>query len=242
MVEGYDNGTYDNIAIGWKAGTNTAGSNNIYIGSKTGNYYYQETTPKNWSNMIFVGPQVGNNIPNNAGNVILIGNFDTSTIASGETGIGVNGYLGLHLRQNRNLTIPAQYTYNGDGTGSAAASYNGGNLVPYNHVVNNGSRFNQSNGRFNMDISGYVLCSFNSLIGRPATTSHAYVEFQVDGVRKSVRTHTMYDIGGNYTALNNTAIVYCPANSYVTCNIWTVGGATVYGDYYGSGLTFRYLG
>jgi hypothetical protein len=140
------------------------------------------------------------------------------------------------------ILAPNQWTYTGDNTGGAAVSLDGGTVKPPTTYLNVGSLFNVSTGRFTVPIAGYVLCTFNSLITRPSNTAHAYVEFQVNGVRRSVRTHTVYDIGGNYITLNNTAIVYCPANGFVTCNLWTVTGATAYADQYGLGLTFRWLG
>jgi len=149
-----------------------------------------------------------------------------------------SGNLKLETGQ---VISPNQYCYNGDGTGQAATAFNGESVKPNNTYFNVGSLYNVSNGRFTVPIAGYVFCSFNSLITRNLNTSHAYVEFQVDGVRKSVRNHTMYDIGGSYTNLSNSAIVYCPANSYVTCNLWTPQ-ASSYGDQYGLGLTFRFLG
>jgi hypothetical protein len=162
-----------------------------------------------------------------------------------ETGIAqrvtVNAGTGNLKLETGQAVTPNQYTYNGDNTGGVAVAYNGETVKPPNTYFNVGGLFNASNGRFTVPIAGYVLCSFNSLITRNLTTSHAYVEFQVDGVRKSARNHTMYDIGGNYTNLSNTAIVYCPANSYVTCNLWTPQ-ASAYGDMYGLGLTFRFLG
>ena len=141
------------------------------------------------------------------------------------------------------LFLPNVYTYNGDNTGGTATAFEPQTVVkPPNTYINNGSVFNTGNGRFTVPIAGYVLCSFNSLITRPNPTSHAYVHFEVDGVRKSARNHTIYDIGGNYQSLNNTAIVYCPANSYVTCILGTQVGATAYAGEWGLGLTFRYLG
>lgn len=141
------------------------------------------------------------------------------------------------------IVAPNQWTYSGDNTGAAGFVITGTTpLKPPNTYLNVGSLFNVSTGRFTVPIAGYVFCSFNSLINRPNATAHAYVEFQVNGVVKSVRTHTPYDIGGNYTPLNNTAIVYCPANGYVTCNVWTVDGGSIYNGNYGAGLTFRWLG
>lgn len=142
---------------------------------------------------------------------------------------------------NGQIITPSQYCYNGDNTGGVAISYSGTPVIPPTTYFNIGSAFNTSNGRFTVPIAGYVLCSFNSLITRNLNASHAYVHFAVDGVRKSVVTHTVYDLGGNYQSLNNTAIVYCPANSYVTA-VFTTPQASAYGGEYGLGLTFRYLG
>ena len=154
----------------------------------------------------------------------------------------VNAGTGNLKLETGQIVTPNQYCYNGDATGSSAVVWNGESVKPSTTYFNIGSCFNASNGRFTVPIAGYVLCSFNSLITRPSDTSHGYVEFQVDGVRKSVRNHTMYNIGGTYTNLSNTAIVYCAANSYITCNLWTPGGGSSYGDQYGLGLTFRFLG
>lgn len=140
------------------------------------------------------------------------------------------------------ILAPNQWTYNGDNTGGPATAYNGEAVKPPNAQINNGSLFNASTGRFTVPVAGYVLCSFNSLIQRPSNTAHAYVEFQVNDVRRTVRTHTVYDLGGNYQSINNTSIVFCPANGYVTCNLWTPSGASAYADQYGLGLTFRWLG
>ncbi len=140
------------------------------------------------------------------------------------------------------IVAPNQWTYTGDNTGGPATTFDGTTVKPPNTYLNVGSLFNVSTGRFTVPIAGYVFCTFNSLIQRPSNTAHAYVEFQVNGVKKSVRTHTVYDIGGNYISLNNTAVVYCPANGYVTCNLWTPSGGSAYADQYGLGLTFRWLG
>jgi hypothetical protein len=153
-----------------------------------------------------------------------------------------NDLLNFSFTNDGAILSPNQWTYNGDNTGGAAVSFNGESVKPPNAHINVGSLFNVSTGRFTVPVAGYILCSFNSLITRPTNVAHAYVEFQVNGVRKSVRTHTVYDIGGNYQSLNNTAIVYCPENGYVTCNLWTPSGATAYADMYGLGLTFRWLG
>ena len=140
-----------------------------------------------------------------------------------------------------NIRTPNQYCYNGDHTGAAAVSYSGTPVIPNNTYFNIGGCYNASNGRFTVPVAGYVLCSFNSLITRNLAASHAYVHFAVDGVKKSVATHTVYDILGNYQSLNNTAIVYCPANSYVTA-VLTTPQASAYGGEYGLGLTYRFLG
>lgn len=159
--------------------------------------------------------------------------------------IFLDGPLDMRFTSDRSnfntIRIANQPSYNGDNTGGGYVSFNGESVKPPNTQINNAAWFNVSTGRFTVSTAGYVLCSFNSLIQRPSNTAHAYVEFQVDGVRRSVRTHTVYDIGGNYQSLNNTAIVYCNANSYVTCNLWTPGAAA-YESMYGLGLTFRYLG
>ena len=140
------------------------------------------------------------------------------------------------------IVAPAQYCYNGDNTAGTYTVYSGTPVIPPTTYFNIGSAFNTGNGRFTVPLAGYVLCSFNSLIQRNATNAaHAYVHFAVDGVRKSATTHTVYDIGGNYNSLNNTAIVYCPANSYVTA-VLTTPQASAYSGEYGLGLTFRYLG
>lgn len=139
------------------------------------------------------------------------------------------------------IIAPAQYCYNGDNTGGIAISYSTTPVIPPTTYFNVGSAFNTGNGRFTVPVAGYVFCSFNSLITRNLYASHAYVHFAVDGVRKSVTTHTVYDIGGNYQTLNNTAIVYCPANSYVTA-VLTTPQASAYQDQFGLGLTYRFLG
>jgi hypothetical protein len=231
---------YENVAVGANAGRNiTSGTSNVFIGAYAG----RSSSPKvGNNNNILIGPYSGQELPDNVGGVVSLGGINGFNMQSGNTYIG-NGYGTLFARFNGsgNLTTPNQPTYNGDNTGGGATVFNGEVVKPPNTHFNNGSWFNQSTGRFTVSIAGYVLCSFNSLITRPINTSHAYVEFQVNGVRKSVRTHTAYDIGGNYMSLNNTAIVYCPANSYVTCNLWTPQ-ASAYADIYGLGLTFRFLG
>jgi hypothetical protein len=150
----------------------------------------------------------------------------------------------LQISPNGQVTSPRNVTYNGDNTGGGYPTFNGESVRPPTTYMNVGGAFNASNGRFTLpaNAGGHVLCSFNSLMLRPSAVAHAYVEFQVNGVRKSVRTHTIYDIGGNYQTLNNTAIVYCNGGDFVTCNLWTVSGAAAYADIYGLGLTFRYLG
>ena len=149
-----------------------------------------------------------------------------------------SGNLKLETGQ---IITPNQYCYNGDNTGAVAISYSGTPVIPPTTYFNIGSAFNTGNGRFTVPVAGYVLCSFNSLITRNLDTSHAYVHFAVDGVRKSVVTHTVYGIYGSYQSLNNTAIVYCPANSYVTA-VLTTPQASAYGGEYGLGLTYRFLG
>lgn len=150
-----------------------------------------------------------------------------------------SGNLKLETGQ---IITPNQYCYNGDNSAGGYTAYSGTPVIPPTTYLNVGSAFNTGNGRFTVPVAGYVLCSFNSLIQRNATNAaHAYTNFAVDGVRKSATTHTVYDIGGNYQSLNNTAIVYCPANSYVTC-ILTTPQASAYTGEFGLGLTYRFLG
>jgi len=161
---------------------------------------------------------------------------------TGSTWVIVGDPANFSLDATGAIVAPNQWTYTGDSTGVNGVTYNGESVKPPNTYLNVGSLFNVSTGRFTVPIAGYVFCTFNSLITRPTVASHAYVEFQVNGVKKSVRTHTVYDIGGNYQSLHNSAVVYCPANGYVTCNLWTPSGASSYNDQYGLGLTFRWLG
>ena len=154
----------------------------------------------------------------------------------------VNAGTGNLKVETGQIITPNQYCYNGDNTAGTYTAYNGTPVIPPTTYLNVGSAFNTGNGRFTVPVAGYVLCSFNSLIQRNATNAaHAYTWFAVDGVRKSATTHTVYDIGGNYQSLNNTAIVYCSANSYVTC-ILTTPQASAYTGEYGLGLTYRFLG
>jgi hypothetical protein len=177
-----------------------------------------------------------------AGNV-NIGSNNSNTLLVGDGFATVNGSFTISstLAVAGQINSPNQYCYNGDNTGGVAISYSGTPVIPPNTYFNVGSAFNTGNGRFTVPIAGYVLCSFNSLITRNLNASHAYVHFAVNGVRKSVVTHTVYDLGGNYQSLNNTAIVYCPANSYVTA-VFTTPQASAYGGEYGLGLTYRFLG
>lgn len=140
------------------------------------------------------------------------------------------------------VSIPNAFTYSGDNSAGGLTAYDYTPVKPPTTYINNGSCFNLSTGRFTLPVAGYVLCSFNSLINRPNTTSHAYVHFEVDGVRKAARTHTAVDVAGTYETLSNTAIVYCPANSYITCIFGTYFGATTFDGEWGLGLTYRFLG
>ena len=214
----------NSLSTGWRPGVCT--SSTRPTAPYAGQFIYETDTGLSyiWSGSTWAGlaTTAANNLKANIASPSFTGNV---TLSNGQ------------------IITPAQYTYNGDNTGGAATAFEPQTVVkPPNTYINNGSAFNTGNGRFTVPIAGYVLCSFNSLITRPNLTSHGYVHFEVDGVRKSARNHTVYDILGNYQTLNNTAIVYCPANSYVTCILGTQVGATAYGGEWGLGLTFRFLG
>lgn len=164
------------------------------------------------------------------------GNDDTSgQVAVSANRVNMTGIVS-------NATRP---TYNGYHLGGGNYNPGGGPVIPATTVINNGSWFNTSTGRFTVPspYSGYVLCSFNSLMNKTSGTSHSYVEFQVDGVQKSVRNHTSYNTGSiAYEPLSNTAIVYCSSGQYVTCNLFCIDGGNGYGGMYGPGLMFTFLG
>lgn len=228
------------ISIGENSGNGLKDSSSTII---VGNNSVQN------SESLYQGIVIGNNsgsfIPAFVDNVTIIGNSsDGSSLNSNETIIqGGTKPDAIKIRAEGVVSTQYQPSYSGDNTASAShVTYSGEAVKPPTTHINIGSAWNVTNGRFTSPVDGYYFCSFNSLINRPLNTSHAYVEFQVNGVRKSARAHTPYDIYGNYIELNNSAIIYCPANNYITCNLWTMLSAQAYGGIYGLGLNIRYLG
>ena len=138
----------------------------------------------------------------------------------------------------------SQPCYTGDNTGGGQVTANPDNdFIPVNTILTVGSAFNGSNGRFTVSQACKVLCLFNSLVYRAGNiNAHAWVEFRVNNVRKSVRNHLEYNVGGDYAPLSNSAVVSLNANDYVTCRIFTSSGGVIYQDYYGGGLSFYILG
>ena len=138
----------------------------------------------------------------------------------------------------------SQPCYTGDNTGGGQVFATAdSDFIPVNTILTVGSAFNGSNGRFTVSQACKVLCLFNSLVYRAGNTSaHAWVEFRVNNVRKSVRNHLEYNVGGDYAPLSNSAVVSLNANDYVTCRIFTSSGGALYQDYYGGGLSFYILG
>lgn len=229
-------GTYDNTAIGWSAGTNTTGSSNIFIGSKTGSYNYQPIAAKQLSNMIWIGPQVGNGISTGASNITLIGNFDTSTITSGETAIGVNGYLGLHLRQNRNLTIPAQTYANYQLASNVSYNNSAQNVtVPFNYLVtkSDNANFNTANGRLTATHTGIYIVN----CGLYATSDVVQLWGVVNGVRDR-----SFQLGSGPNMAGTGMFKLNAGDNFGIAGWFSGGTTTIYVSNEHSYLKIRYLG
>lgn len=110
-------------------------------------------------------------------------------------------------------------------------------VSPSNVLVNRGSHFNTSNGRFTAPIAGIYLFNYNQgLVETPYTTSHAYTWFYKNGVKYSGGSHTQYNATRYYEHLSNMCFAEMSAGDYMECWIYYQTSARGYTGDWGEAL------
>ena len=93
-----------------------------------------------------------------------------------------------------------------------------------NKLVQNGSHFNVSTGRFTAPVNGYYYFNFSNRID---AFSGSYIYFTILDNSSSVVTRNLTSLGATYQTLHCSAVHYLSANDYVYVQLNVTGDTSV---------------